>query len=118
MKSMPAIGIYSISIGEISQISIKATKRYPSPDVYFRSVDRRLKLFSVTWTTADIFECVKCSWLESDISTKITAPFKCPRCALEGIKSDLKNYPNHLLTCGKCQFVGKKVGGAIVQALI
>ena len=66
----------------------------------------------------DIFECVKCSWLESDISTKITAPFKCPRCALEGIKSDLKNYPNHLLTCGKCQFVGKKVGGAIVQALI
>jgi len=42
----------------------------------------------------------------------------CPRCALEGIKSDLKNYPNHLLTCGNCQWLGKQVGKTIVEALI
>ena len=42
----------------------------------------------------------------------------CPRCALEGIKSDLKDYPNHLLTCGKCQWLGKQVGNIIVQAVI
>jgi len=36
--------------------------------------------------------------------------WNCTRCALEGIKSDLKDYPNHLLTCGKCQWLGKQVG--------
>jgi len=48
----------------------------------------------------------------------LTEPFTCPRCALEGIKSDLKNYPNHLLTCRNCQWIGKQVGGRLVEALI
>ena len=66
----------------------------------------------------DIIGCDNCNWLETDIRSKISEPFKCPRCALEGIKSDLKNFPNHLLTCSKCQWAGKQVGGAIIQSLI
>ena len=60
--------------------------------------------------------CKKCKYLESDISKKMTTPFTCPRCALEGIKSDLKDYPNHLLTCRNCQWLGKQVGTTIIEA--
>jgi hypothetical protein len=42
----------------------------------------------------------------------------CPRCALEGIKSELKNYPNHLLTCRNCQWLGKEVGGKLIETLL
>ncbi len=42
----------------------------------------------------------------------------CPRCALEGIKSDLKDYPNHLLICRNCQWLGKQVGLRIIETVI
>ncbi len=42
----------------------------------------------------------------------------CPRCALENIKSDLKDYPNHLLNCRNCQWLGKQVGARIIEVLI
>ncbi len=63
----------------------------------------------------NISKCEAHNWLGTDVISKLTEPFTCPRCALEGIKSNLKNYPNHLLVCRKCQFVGRLVGSTILQ---
>ncbi len=62
-----------------------------------------------------ILKCEAHNWLGTDVISKLTEPFICPRCALESIKLDLKNYPNHLLVCRKCQFVGRLVGSTILQ---
>jgi len=42
----------------------------------------------------------------------------CPKCGLEKIKVELKQYPNHLLGCGRWQSVFKLVGNNLIQALI
>jgi len=55
--------------------------------------------------------------IPKQVRNKLTEPFNCPRCALEGIKSELKNYPNHVLVCRNCQFVGRLVGNVLIQAL-
>ena len=53
-----------------------------------------------------------------EVSGKLVETLNCPRCALEGIKSELKNYPNHLLTCRNCQWIGKEVGGKLIESLL
>ena len=42
----------------------------------------------------------------------------CPKCGLEKIKVELKQYPNHLLDCGRCQSVFKLVGSNFIEVLI
>ena len=66
--------------------------------------------------TKEYFRCMTCGAdLEQHINGKISY---IPTMHPNTLKSDLKNYPNHLLTCGKCQWVGKQIGTTIVEALI
>jgi len=44
--------------------------------------------------------------------------FDCPRCALENIKTELKNTPNNYLTCDVCRWVGEEVGGTLVESVL
>ena len=67
--------------------------------------------------SGNIFKYYSDKIFGKEICQKFSDPFTCPRCALEGIKSDLKQYPNHFLVCGNCQFVCKQVGGVIYHAL-
>ena len=56
-------------------------------------------------------------WLGKEVNGKLIETLNCPRCTLEGIKSELKNYPNHLLICRNCQWIGKDVGGKLIETL-
>ena len=42
----------------------------------------------------------------------------CSKCSLEKIKIELKQYPNHLLGCSRCQSVFKRLGNNLIHALI
>ena len=44
--------------------------------------------------------------------------FDCPRCALENIKTELKNAPNNYVTCDVCRWMGEEVGGTLVESVL
>ena len=49
---------------------------------------------------------------------KIHSGWFCPKCHVEKIKVELKEYPNHLLVCGKCQSVFKIVGDNLLNVIL
>jgi transcription elongation factor Elf1 len=53
-----------------------------------------------------------------EVKGKLVEIFNCPRCALENVKTELKNAPNNYVTCDVCRWVGEEVGGKLIESVL
>ena len=96
------------------KISIKKTnQKFTIKINYFLKINHNRLV-----TFGNIFKYYSNRWFGEETSEKLSDPFFCPKCTLEGIRSELKNYPNHILVCKNCQFVCRQVGDLVYHIFL